>query len=546
MTPPPLRERAQALLHLPRTALTETVSPRSALGHQLALSAAMLLGILVVTDQVLAIPWLYWAGQLAVHALTLGLVLGMLLTRFGVARPGWAERLLVLLPVLDLLVLSVCRWSVVNSSGFQGFLMAVPMAWLAARYRFQGAFVGIALALGSMALGLAILPDHDIVEILSRGLATTVLAGSVALVVAGVVTRLDEQRRRLETVSQALGVVSLVLLGDGTVLEESGRLRGAARGRNIRELLTDPVFSENGRVPLPPERNPLARAARGSALDGEAVWAELDEERRVALSVSSTPLDENRTLVVVQDVTASLAAVLQEEQFLANVSHELKTPLTSIAGYVELIEDEIDGAEDGDPELIRSHLQVVSRNVARLQQLILGLLETARSVSSDRIGSRGGPQRVTLFDELVRQQVDAVRPRADVRRLRWSLRGCDAPLELVNADLERLGQAVDNVLSNAVKYAHEGGLITVELGVEANQARLIVRDEGIGISETDLVGLFTPYFRARTATDAGIPGYGLGLMITRRIIRAHGGEMTIASEAGVGTRVDLVIPLVRT
>src|SRR5699024_5578348 len=146
----------------------------------------------------------------------------------------------------------------------------------------------------------------------------------------------------------------------------------------------------------------------------------------------------------------------------------------------------------------------------------------------------------------VRQQVEAVSPRAAARRLRWSLRGCDAPLELVNADLERLGQAIDNVLSNAVKYAHEGGLISVELGMERNQARLVVRDEGIGISQSDLLGLFTPYFRARTATDAGIPGYGLGLMITRRIVRAHGGEMSIASEIGVGTRVELVIPVVRT
>jgi two-component system phosphate regulon sensor histidine kinase PhoR len=542
----PLREQALSLLRRPRTALAETVSPRSALGHQLALSASMLLGILLVTDQVIGIPWLFWAGQTAIHGLSLGLVLGMLLTRFGIARPRWAEHLLVLLPVLDLLVLAVSRWSVVNSSGFQGFLMAVPMAWLAARYRFRGAALGIAIALGSMALGFPILPERDVVEVLSRGLATTALAGSVALVVAEVVTRLDEQRRRLETVSGALGVVSLVLLADGTVLEEHGQLRGAARGRSIRDLLVDPVFSENGRVPLPPERNPLARAARGSALDGEAIWAELDEERRVALSVSSTALDERRTLVVVQDVTASLSAVLQEEQFLANVSHELKTPLTSITGYVELLEDEMEGSDGGDRDLIRSHLEVVGRNVARLQQLILGLLETARSVSSDRIGSRGGPQRITLLDELVRQQVDAVRPRAAARGLRWSLAGCDVPLELVNADPGRLGQALDNVLSNAVKYAHEGGLLSVALGVEGNQARLTVRDEGIGISEADLAGLFTPYFRARTATDAGIPGYGLGLMITRRIVRAHGGEMTIASEAGVGTRVDLVIPLVRT
>ena len=151
----------------------------------------MVLGIVVLDDQVLGIPWLYWSGQVAVHGLTLGLVLGMLLTRAGVERPAWAERLLVLLPVLDLLVLAVCRWSVVNTAGFQGFLMAVPTVWLAARYRYRGAALGIAVALGSMLLGLLVSPENRALDVIPRGLVTAVLTGSMALVVAGVVARLD-------------------------------------------------------------------------------------------------------------------------------------------------------------------------------------------------------------------------------------------------------------------------------------------------------------------------------------------------------------------
>ncbi|HEX7352995.1 HAMP domain-containing sensor histidine kinase [Brachybacterium sp.] len=543
-----LRPRAR-LQAGPRSASTppaETVGPRAALAHQLALSVCMLLGILVVEDQVLGTAWLYWVGQAAIHSLTLGLIGGLLLSAAGIERPVWGERLLVLLPVLDLLVLAVCRWSVVNAAGFQGFLMAVPMVWLAARYRFRGVAFGIGICVISMVLGLLMSPDPDVVGLLSRGLVTAVLAGAMALVVAGVVVRLAEQRRRLETVSSALGVVSIVLDQDGEVVEEEGLLGGAARGRSARDLLADPVFSDTGRSPLPTERNPLTRAARGADLDGEAVWTTDDGGRRIALSVSSTRLDETRMLVVVHDVTASLAAVLQEEQFLANVSHELKTPLTSITGYVELIEDETSAPDGGDPDLIRSHLAVVSRNVVRLQQLILGLLETARAVSGEKIGSRSGAARATSLDELVRQQVETVRPRAAARRVRFALHGLEKPLELVNADPERLGQALDNVLSNAVKYAHEGGLVTVELGVEDGTARLAVIDEGIGIDADDLAKLFTPYFRARTATEAGVAGYGLGLMITRRILRAHGGDLAVSSQAGVGTRVELVLPLART
>ncbi len=168
------------ILRPARSAISESVGPRAALAHQLALSACMVLGVAVVDDQVLGIPWLYWTGQAAVHALTLGLVLGMLLSRAGVERPVWAERLLVLLPVLDLLVLAVCRWSVVNTAGFQGYLMAVPMVWLAARYRYPGAALGIAFTLGSMLLGLLVSPEHGLLGLVSRGLSTAVLTGVLA------------------------------------------------------------------------------------------------------------------------------------------------------------------------------------------------------------------------------------------------------------------------------------------------------------------------------------------------------------------------------
>ena len=518
---------------------------------QVALSLCLLIGILLLDDQRLGIGWLYWTGHGLIHALTLallaGLLVGRLQNRSPTEIPRFVELAVLLLPVADLAILAVTRWSLVNVSGFQGYLMTVPMVWLAAQHRLRGAALGISITAASMAIGPFIVPGHELLPVLLRGAAVLFLASAVTIVVVSVTMRLDEHARRLESVTSALGVVSLVLdLEDGTVLESSGRLTGPARTQDVAALLSGPLFSENGRLPLPPERGPLARALGGRVLTGESVWVPLEGDRRAALSVSSSRLDEQRMLLVVHDVTLSLGAVLQEEQFLANVSHELKTPLTSITGYVELVEDELDGPDGGGRDVIRSHLGVVSRNVVRLQQLILGLLETARSVSSDRIGSEGGPRRVTSFDELVRHQVEGMRPRAAVRGLRWALHGLDEPVELVNADPERLGQAVDNLLANAVKYAHEGGLVTVTLAQDDRRARLTVADEGIGIDADDIARLFTPYFRARTATGAGVPGYGLGLMITRRILRAHGGDMTITSEVGVGTSVTLELPLART
>lgn len=515
-----------------------------ALAHQLTLSLCMVVGAVLIGGAQIERPGLYAAGDASIHALTAVVVVGTLLQRSaGTVAPGLWSRLLVLIPVLDLLVLGVSRWAALDSPGLRGSLMALPAVWLAAQLRLRGALIGIGMSLLSLGVGpLLATPEHTL-TVLSRGISTTLLVGALGAVVAAITTQLDETSRRNALIADAIGAVEVVVDADGT-LRSRGRLRGPGAGIPIQELLAGPLMTENGRSPVPPERTPLARVRAGAELDGQAVWTRAGEHR-IALSVSSTRLDEERMLMVVHDVTTSLAAVLQEEQFLAGISHELKTPLTSIAGYVELLEDEAEGARAVDAAVVRGHLAVIARNVERLRSLILGLLETART-STDPIGGAGAPQRRTSLTRLVREQIEAASPRAAGRGLRWRLEGLEEEVELVNADPERLGQAIDNLLANAIAYSHEGGTITVSLRAEAGRARCTVRDEGIGIDAEDLESLFAPYFRARSATRAGIEGNGLGLMITRRIARAHGGEVEVASTLGEGTAVTFVLPLART
>jgi signal transduction histidine kinase len=113
----------------------------------------------------------------------------------------------------------------------------------------------------------------------------------------------------------------------------------------------------------------------------------------------------------------------------------------------------------------------------------------------------------------------------------------------VLGDAQRLGQACDNLISNAIKFTPRGGSVTVSLEVIDGKAVITVSDTGMGIPEDELDKLFARFFRASTATRAAVPGVGLGLSITRAIVIAHHGELTVESEVGVGTHFIMKLPV---
>jgi signal transduction histidine kinase len=113
----------------------------------------------------------------------------------------------------------------------------------------------------------------------------------------------------------------------------------------------------------------------------------------------------------------------------------------------------------------------------------------------------------------------------------------------VHGDPLRLAQAVDNLVSNALKFTPRGGTVTVALGLDTKNATVTVQDTGMGIAASEMDQLFSRFFRATTATRNAVPGVGLGLTITKAIVTAHHGEMGVESEEGVGTRFSLTLPL---
>jgi len=225
-----------------------------------------------------------------------------------------------------------------------------------------------------------------------------------------------------------------------------------------------------------------------------------------------------------------------KDDFVASVSHELRMPLTSITGYLELVLDDDVG---GLSEEQRSYLAVVNRNSERLLHLVGDLLFVARLS-----GSSIALEKVPLeLSELARQSVEAARPAAQEAGLELTLE-CNGPAD-VEADPSRIAQVIDNLLTNALKFTPPGGRVALSIHAEDDAVVLEVADTGMGISALDQEHLFERFFRSSDAITKAIQGTGLGLSIVVALVEAHGGAIGVESEIGVGTKFTVVLPRVR-
>jgi PAS domain S-box-containing protein len=273
----------------------------------------------------------------------------------------------------------------------------------------------------------------------------------------------------------------------------------------------------------------------------------------LTVSVAVTPRTDDRGVhagwnFVGTDMTEARATERMKDQFVSLISHELRTPLTSILGYLELVLDDPDLGEES-----RAHLGTVERNAQRLLRLVGDLLFTAQ-VDAGRFSLQ--PADVDLAD-VVRAAEETVRVTAAATGVEVLVDVPDGGL-VVHGDAVRLGQACDNLVSNAVKFTPAGGRVTLALRsawrtadgavVDAPQddavpvARLAVSDTGIGIPAGEQGQLFARFFRASTARRHAVPGVGLGLAITRAIAAAHDGTLEVASVEGRGTTFTLTLP----
>jgi signal transduction histidine kinase len=259
--------------------------------------------------------------------------------------------------------------------------------------------------------------------------------------------------------------------------------------------------------------------------DGPGEVGELERTfNTMAASLERTVADleeRNRTLGESEQVKSEL---------VSNVSHELRTPLASVLGFSSLMLD-----REVTPEETKRYLEVIRTEARRLAALLNDLLDLQR-VEQDALELRS--DEVDL-NELLSTQVTLYSAQSDAHELKFQ--PADEPLT-VRGDRDRLAQVVGNLLSNAIKYSPEGGVVDVSATAIGDEAWIWVRDEGLGIPGGHQEQIFTKFFRGDVGRELGISGTGLGLVLARQIVEAHGGHIGFESESGRGSTFWLQLP----
>ena len=229
------------------------------------------------------------------------------------------------------------------------------------------------------------------------------------------------------------------------------------------------------------------------------------------------------------EVSGLIDALAAKEDVVSTVSHEFRTPLTSIIGNLDLA---LSDSEELTAQGVR-RIEVAQRNAERLLALVSDLLISANSAVHVH------PRRTDLRS-LVEASLESAHAHAEASQVTLSM---DVPAPLwAHVDPLRISQALDNLISNAIKYSPRGGSVRVSAGTEGDRVLLHVEDDGLGMTAADAERVFTRFFRSPAVRDGSIPGAGLGLSITKAIAERHGGSVSCNTLLGSGSTFTLELP----
>jgi two-component system, OmpR family, sensor histidine kinase SenX3 len=275
----------------------------------------------------------------------------------------------------------------------------------------------------------------------------------------------------------------------------------------------------------------LARALEGHE---ERQNLELYGPPRVAVVVTASPLPGGGAMVTLEDVSERRRVDAVRTDFVANISHELKTPVGALAVLAETLADS--SADDIDAELVRRVAGRMVDESHRVARTIDDLMELSRI----ELGEEPIRDLVDVID-VVDGAIERVRPLAERRRI--DVTTLELPRDVrVSGDRRQLVSALGNLVENAVKYSESGSAVQVRVRVEGPFAELMVADNGIGIPATDHDRIFERFYRVDKARSRDTGGTGLGLSIVRHVATNHGGEVLVSSREGEGSTFVLRIP----
>ena len=342
------------------------------------------------------------------------------------------------------------------------------------------------------------------------------LAKAVNEMAAELARRLDQISSERDLRDQILGAMDeAVLLVDGERVVYANAAASELLGAKTDQFVTPQLRQTGDQAPTSLEftvHHPVSRAIRATV----------------------ATLPDARTLIVAQDVTDAKRIDAIRRDFVANASHEMKTPVAGILAAAETLHDAI----REDPAEAERFAANLAKEARRLSNLIQDLLDLARL---DQVPAEA---RVTRMSELVRRVVDEAGDDAREKHLDLESHiAADVEVAGRPGDLELLTR---NLLDNAIRYTPEGGSVAVDLLQEDGNATLSVRDSGIGIPAKDLPRIFERFYRVDKARARETGGTGLGLSIVRHIAESHGGTVTAESELGRGSMFTVSLPARRS
>ena len=328
--------------------------------------------------------------------------------------------------------------------------------------------------------------------------------------------QIDAERRRLS--------VTIESLGDGLIVTEPGSSEIAAVNPRAAELIPELGLGDrvdSGNSPLPPLDRTLERE-------------QLIEHGGRTLAITATGLgrEDDGIVWTVRDMTERAKLERAKSEFVATASHELRSPLTSIKGFVELLQN----SPEPMSERQREFVDIILKSTDRLTELVGDLLDVAR-IEADRVELTRRPLDV---GEAVRETAELMGPRITNKHQRLSVHIAPA-LPLALADAARVRQIIANLLTNAHLYTGDGGGIWVRVESERAWVQIEVRDNGVGITREQSEHVFERFYRAR-AGGASSPGTGLGLSIVKSLVELHDGRIELESEPGQGSTFRVLLP----
>lgn len=317
----------------------------------------------------------------------------------------------------------------------------------------------------------------------------------------------------------ALGIAAIVIDGDAVI----GNVTAAAEEFGYFE----------GRLLIERELLDLAQAAqRSGLLESQEFQMTVGLRGLAVISVRAVPFTRNQTLLVLEDRTEAQRLEDTRRDFVANISHELKTPIGAIGLLAEALQDAA-----ADPEQVQKFSKSLQRESKRLADLVQDIIELSRVQASPIMSFA---QSVDLC-AVINEAIDRNQILADKKRIAI-VSDSEGPV-LVNGNGEMLTVAIKNLIENAILYSDENSQVGIGLRTYEGFAEISVTDSGVGISVEDQARIFERFYRADPSRSRQTGGTGLGLSIVKHIANNHGGEISLFSKPGLGSTFTFRIPL---